>query len=67
LIGFIHFEAPEEEQNMNTLVEMINSMEVHEEDEAFKNAVDYMFDELEEQDPQHFAVLNYMIFTSTTI
>jgi type IV secretion system protein VirD4 len=59
LIGFIHYEAPEEEQNMNSLVEMINTMEVHEEDENFKNAVDYMFDELEEEAPQHFAVRQY--------
>jgi type IV secretion system protein VirD4 len=47
LIGYIYFEVPEEEQNMNSLVEMINAMEVHEEDENFKNAVDYMFEELE--------------------
>jgi type IV secretion system protein VirD4 len=47
LIGFIHYEAPEEEQNMNSLVEMINAMEVHEEDETFKNAVDIMFEKLE--------------------
>ena len=59
LVGIIHYEGDEEEQNMNTLVEMINSMETHEEDESFKNAVDYMFDELEEQDPQHFAVRQY--------
>jgi type IV secretion system protein VirD4 len=59
LIGYIHYEGPEEEQNMNSLVEMINAMEVHEEDESFKNAVDYMFDELEEKDPQHFAVRQY--------
>ena len=59
LIGYIFFEGPEDEQNMNSLVEMINAMEVHEEDENFKNAVDYMFDELEEKDPQHFAVRQY--------
>jgi type IV secretion system protein VirD4 len=47
LIGLIHYEAPDDEKNMNTLVELINSMEVHEEDENFKNAVDIMFDELE--------------------
>jgi len=62
LIGFIYFEAPEEEQNMNTLVELINSMEVHEEDENFKNAVDYMFEELAEKNPQHFAVRQYAKF-----
>jgi type IV secretion system protein VirD4 len=59
LIGFIHYEAPDEEQNMNTLVEMINCMEVREDDETYKNAVDYMFDELEQQSPQHFAVRQY--------
>jgi type IV secretion system protein VirD4 len=67
LIGFIHYEAPDEEKNMNTLVELINSMEVHEEDENFKNAVDIMFDKLEKGDadegtppqPKHFAVRQY--------
>lgn len=44
LIGYIVFEAPEEERNLNTLVDMLNSMEVKEEDENYKNAVDYMFD-----------------------
>ena len=43
LVSYIVFEGPEEERNMNTLVEMINSMEVREDDETFKNAVDYMF------------------------
>lgn len=62
LIGFIWYEAPEEEQNMNSLVEMINAMETREEDESFKNAVDYMFDELEEKAPQHFAVRQYRRF-----
>ena len=51
--------VPEEERNMNTLVEMINSMEVREDDETFKNAVDYMFDGLERRSPQHFAVRQY--------
>ncbi|GHU39316.1 hypothetical protein FACS1894105_13990 [Clostridia bacterium] len=59
LIGFIYFEAPEEEQNMNTLVELINSMEVREEDESFKNAVDYMFEKLAKKEPKHFAVRQY--------
>jgi len=59
LIGYIHYEAPEEEQNMNTLVELINSMEVREDDEEFKNPVDLMFDALERRDPQHFAVRQY--------
>ena len=49
LIGYIHYEAPEEEQNFSTLVEFINSMEVREDDEEFKNSVDLMFDELEEK------------------
>jgi len=67
LIGFIHYEAQPEERNINTLVELINSMEVHEEDESFKNAVDYMFEELENGNPEenippqpnHFAVRQY--------
>jgi len=59
LIGYIHYEAPEEEKNFNTLLEMINSMEVREDDESFKNAVDFMFDELEENDPDHFALRQY--------
>lgn len=59
LVSYIVFEGPEEERNMNTLVEMINSMEVREDDETFKNAVDYMFDGLERRSPQHFAVRQY--------
>lgn len=59
LIGYIHYEAPEEEQNFSTLLEMINSMEVREDDEEFKNAVDMLFDELEERSPDHFAVRQY--------
>lgn len=59
LIAYIVFEGPEEERNMNTLVEMINSMEVREDDESFKNAVDYMFDGLERRNPNHFAVRQY--------
>ena len=59
LIGYIHYEAPVEEQNFSTLIEMINSMEVREDDEEFKNAVDLMFDELKERDPNHFAVRQY--------
>ena len=51
LVAYIVFEGPEEERNMNTLVEMINSMEVREDDETFKNAVDYMFDGLERRRP----------------
>ena len=59
LIGYIHYEAPVEEQNFSTLIEMINSMEVREGDEEFKNAVDLMFDELKEREPNHFAVRQY--------
>ena len=59
LVAYIVFEGPEEERNMNTLVEMINSMEVREDDESFKNAVDYMFDGLARRSPQHFAVRQY--------
>ena len=59
LFAYIVFEGPEEERNMNTLVEMINSMEVREDDESFKNAVDYMFDGLAKRKPQAFAVRQY--------
>lgn len=59
LIGYIHFEAPEEEQNFSTLLEMINAMEVKEDDEEYKNPVDLMFEELAERDPDHFAVRQY--------
>lgn len=59
LVAYIVFEGPEEERNMNTLVEMINSMEVREDDESFKNAVDYMFDGLAKRKPQAFSVRQY--------
>ena len=59
LIGYIHYEAPEEEKNFTTLLEMINAMEVREDDEEFKNPVDLMFDQLAERDPDHFAVRQY--------
>ena len=59
LIAYIHYEAPSEEQNFSTLLEMLNSMEVREEDENFKNAVDMLFDELEAVNPDHFAVRQY--------
>ena len=62
LIGYIHYEAPEEEQNFNTLLELINAMEVREDDEDFKNPVDLMFDELAEREPDHFAVRQYAKF-----
>ena len=59
LWGHAFYEAPVEEQNFSTLLEMINAMEVREDDEEFKNAVDLMFDELKERDPGHFAVRQY--------
>lgn len=59
LIGYIHYEAPVEEQNFATLIEFINAMEVREDDEDFKNPVDLMFEELAERDPHHFAVRQY--------
>ena len=59
LIGYIHYEAPVEEQNFSTLIEFINAMEVREDDEEFENPVDLMFKELEKKSPQHFAVRQY--------
>ena len=59
LIGYIHYEAPVEEQNFSTLIEFINAMEVREDDEEFKNPVDLMFDALESEKPNHFAVRQY--------
>ena len=59
LIGYIHYEAPVEEQNFSTLIEFINAMEVREDDEEFKNPVDLMFDALETEKPNHFAVRQY--------
>ena len=59
LIGYIWYEAPEEEKNIITLLEMINASEAREDDENFKNAVDLMFDELEKREPEHFAVRQY--------
>ena len=59
LIGYIHYEAPEEEQNFGTMLEMLNSMEVREDDEEFKNPVDCLFDELKAKDPEHFAARQY--------
>ena len=59
LIGYLHYEAPVEEQNFSTLVELINSMEVREDDEEFKNQVDLMFEELAKEKPDHFAVRQY--------
>ena len=59
LIGYIHYEAPVEEQNFATLIEFINAMEVREDDEEFQNPVDIMFENLEEKNPKHFAVRQY--------
>ena len=59
LIGYIHYEAPEEEQNFATLIEFINAMEVREDDEEFQNPVDMMFEDLKKRDPNHFAVRQY--------
>ena len=59
LIGYIWYEAPEEEKNFTTLLEMINASEAREDDEDFKNPVDLMFERLEEKDPEHFAVKQY--------
>ena len=59
LIGYIHYEAPKAEQNFKTLLEMVNAMEVREDDENFKNAIDLLFEELEERDSEHFAVRQY--------
>lgn len=62
LIGYIHYVAPPEEQNFAMLVDLINSMETHEEDETFQNPVDEMFERLAKDDPNHFAVRQYRKF-----
>ena len=62
LIGYIYYEAPPEEQNFATLIEMVNAMEVREDDEEFENPVDILFKELGEKDPNHFAVRQYKKF-----
>lgn len=59
LIGYLHYEAPVEEQNFSTLIDLLNAMEVREDDEDFENAVDFMFDDLERKEPNHFAVRQY--------
>ena len=59
LIGYIHYEAPPDEQNFSTLLEFLNAMEVREDDEDYKNPVDRMFEELEAENPNHFAVRQY--------
>ena len=62
LIGYIHYEAPVDEQNFSTLIEFINAMEVREDDEDFQNPVDLMFEALEKAKPNHFAVRQYKKF-----
>ncbi len=57
--GYIHYEAPEEEQNFNTLLEFLNASEVREDDEDYENPVDMMFHDLEKKSPNHFAVRQY--------
>lgn len=59
LIGLIYYEAPEEEKNFSMLIDLIDASEVHEDDESFENAVDLIFKELAERDPNHFAVRQY--------
>ena len=58
-IGFIWYEAPEKEQNFSMLIDMIDASEAREDDESFKNPVDLLFDELEAEKPNHFAVRQY--------
>ena len=62
LIGYIHYEAPENEQNFATLLEMLNSMDVREDDEEYQNPVDLMFEDLKKKNPNHFAVRQYVKF-----
>ena len=62
LIGYIHYEAPIEEQNFATLIEFLNAMEVREDDETFQNPVDLMFEALKKKKPNHFAVRQYAKF-----
>ena len=62
LIGYIHYEAPDEERNFTTLLDMINASEAREDDSEFQSPVDLMFERLEEKDPEHFAVKQYKKF-----
>jgi len=62
LIGYIHYEAPKEEQNFATLIEFLNAMEVREDEEDFQNPIDLMFEELKKKKPNHFAVRQYAKF-----
>ena len=59
LIGYIWYEAPENEKNFTTLIDMLNASEVREDDENYKNSVDILFERLEEKNPEHFAVRQY--------
>ena len=62
LIGYIHYEAPEREQNFSTMIDMINSMDTREDDEDYQNPVDMMFERLAAKQPEHFAVRQYKKF-----
>ena len=62
LIGYIWYEAPEEEKNFSTLLDFVNASEVHEDDESFQNGVDLLFEDLERENPDHFAVRQYKRF-----
>lgn len=62
LFGFVYYEAPPEEMNLSTVIELLNACETREDDEEFKNAVDLLFEDLEQEDPDHFAVRQYKKF-----
>ena len=62
LIGYLWYEAPEDEQNFTMLLELINAFEVREEDETYKNAIDLLFEDLAQEKPDHFAVRQYAKF-----
>ena len=62
LIGYIHYEAPEREQNFSTMIDMLNSMDTREDDEDYQNPVDMMFERLAAKSPEHFAVRQYKKF-----
>ena len=61
-VAYIHYEAPVENQNFSALIDMLGTMEVREEDESFQNNVDFLFEELEREQPSHFAVRQYRKF-----
>ena len=60
LIGYIHYELPEEKQNFSTLIDLLNKMQVREDDEDFQNEVDELFEKLAQKKPEHFAVRQYL-------